>query len=51
MTVENKKTSLHFYWNDETERFYSELFRIKLQTQKTVRLLSSLFSCYFQQGN
>lgn len=23
MTVENKKTSLHFYWNDKTERFYS----------------------------
>lgn len=26
MTVENKKTSLHFYWNDKTERFYSECF-------------------------
>lgn len=26
MTVENKKTSLHFYWYDKTERFYSECF-------------------------
>lgn len=59
MTVEKKKTSLHFYWYDKTERFYSECFLFcetkhsewKLQTQKTVRLLSSLFSCYFQQGN